>query len=191
MWPCFKSEILFAINRSLGPFNHCWILVFWIGSKMVWQRLTLQIKRSYVIILAHAEWLVFLRKHQIQILPDMYNKQNKTVNQTPESDLLMEFKLGCGFQNQKGILKATNNGKRGFLIGLLSLSQIWPSFTFISAVFSIIFSLQIMFSINYFEDVDIYTEMTWSPVLYNILPSKPHPTSSFINTIFLSFVESF
>lgn len=54
----------------------------------------------------------------------MYNKQNKTVNQTPESDLLMEFKLGCGFQNQRGILKATKNGKRRFLIGLLSLSQI-------------------------------------------------------------------
>ena len=46
------------------------------------------------------------------------------MNQMPQSDLLMEFKLGCGFQNQKGILKATRNGKRGFLIGLLSLSQI-------------------------------------------------------------------
>lgn len=60
----------------------------------------------------------------------MHNKQSKTANQMPESDLLMEYKLGCGFHfKPKAHLKLKKKAReketrKNFLIGVFSWSQI-------------------------------------------------------------------
>lgn len=56
----------------------------------------------------------------------MHNKQSKTANQMPESDLLMEYKLGCGFHfKPKAHLKLKKKAReketrKNFLIGVFS-----------------------------------------------------------------------
>lgn len=89
----------------------------------------------------------------------------------PESDLLVEFKLGYGFHfKSKGILKLQKKKKRAedqkkmVLIRSFSLSQIRPVFKFISAtLLHNIFFVNDGFSRNYLEDTDIYREMIRSP----------------------------
>lgn len=79
--------------------------------------------------------LYTLCEHQIQVLPNMRNKQSKAANQMPESDWLMEFKLGYGFHfKPKGTLKARRRkkGKKKqeimFLIVMFSYSQIQSTY---------------------------------------------------------------